>query len=197
MPKGDINMTARIILLNGVGSAGKTSIAAALQNLTAEPFLRMEMDMFLSMMPAALQNHPDGLSFDTTMRDGKPNVLAKTGPVAERSLNGMRHAVAAMAAAGNNLIVDEVIFGDIATESGNPMADYRRLLAPYHLLTVGVFASLDVLEERERQRGDRMIGLARSQYDMVHRAMVYDLKVDTTDASPEECAAIIKNYFSL
>ncbi|HEV2506202.1 MAG TPA: hypothetical protein VGV39_24215 [Mesorhizobium sp.] len=58
-------MTARIVLLNGVGSAGKTSIAKALQTLTRTPFLHVQMDTFLEMMPETLHAHPDGVS---TMR---------------------------------------------------------------------------------------------------------------------------------
>lgn len=42
---------ARIVLLNGVGSVGKTAIAKAMQAITAEPFLHVEMDAFLNMMP--------------------------------------------------------------------------------------------------------------------------------------------------
>ncbi|MGN6146630.1 MAG: phosphotransferase-like protein, partial [Mesorhizobium sp.] len=33
-----------ILLLNGVGSAGKGSIARALQAITREPFLHVQMD---------------------------------------------------------------------------------------------------------------------------------------------------------
>ncbi|MDE1996547.1 MAG: chloramphenicol phosphotransferase, partial [Rhizobiaceae bacterium] len=36
---------AKILLLNGVGSAGKSSIARALQAIAAEPFLHVQMDV--------------------------------------------------------------------------------------------------------------------------------------------------------
>jgi len=52
-------MIARIILLNGAGSAGKSSIAKALQTLTEAPFLHVQMDTFLDMMPEPLQTHQD------------------------------------------------------------------------------------------------------------------------------------------
>jgi chloramphenicol 3-O phosphotransferase len=45
--------TARIVLLNGVGSVGKSSIAKALQAITSEPFLHVQMDAFLDMLPEA------------------------------------------------------------------------------------------------------------------------------------------------
>jgi hypothetical protein len=65
-----LNKTARIVLLNGVGSAGKGSIAKALQSITAERFLHVEMDAFLQMLPESSFGHPDGLTFETIYEDG-------------------------------------------------------------------------------------------------------------------------------
>ena len=186
-----------IVLLNGVGSVGKGSIAKALQKITTEPYLHVEMDAFLEMLPDIYQNHPDGLSFETTIEGGKPSVFVRTGNVAERALRGMRHAIAAMAAAGNNLIVDEVIFGNVTTEFGNVLSEYRMLLAPFQLYLVGIHAPLEVLEERERRRGDRLIGLARWQYGHVHQGIAYDLEIDTGLATAAECALTIKKRFEL
>src|SRR6202000_2622361 len=143
---------ARIILLNGAGSAGKSSLAKALQALLPEPFLHVAMDAFLEMMPAKTLNTPDGLSFETILEDGKPSGIVTSGPAQERALKGMRHAVAAMADVGCDLIVDEVLFDPA------PLAEYRALLARHRLWVVGVRAPLDVLEGRERARGEREIG---------------------------------------
>ncbi|WP_303979608.1 chloramphenicol phosphotransferase CPT family protein [Dongia mobilis] len=181
---------SRIIILNGVGSAGKGSIAKALQTLTETPFLHVSMDVFCEMLPAAYFDHPDGFIFETIEENGHPSVVIKTGPVGERLLRGMRHAIAAMAAEGNDMIVDEVLLGPEKTE-------YRQLLAPYEVHWVGVFAPLDVLEQRERHRGDRLIGLARWQFDRVHKDMRYDLEIDTSQATPLECAEAIRRKFEL
>ena len=122
-------MTAKIVLLNGVGSAGKSSIARALQTITATPFLHVQMDAFIDMLPVALQDHADGFSFETVLEDGKPSVVIKSGPVGARTMRGMRHAIAAMAGQGNNLIVDDVIFSD-------GIAEYRELLSAFDLHVV-------------------------------------------------------------
>jgi len=181
---------ARIVLLNGVGSAGKGSIAKALQRITAAPFLHVEMDAFLAMLPERCIDHPDGIAFEPVTEGGKNLVKIRTGPVADRTFRGMRHAIAAMAAVGNDLIVDDVI-------TRGQMADYETLLAGFTLHRVGVFASLDVLEARERARGDRMIGLARWQFDRVHRGVTYDLELDTGAATPMQCAELIRSRFEL
>ena len=62
--------------------------------------------------------------------------------------------------------------------------EYAALLSGFAIFFVGVFAPLEVLEARERQRGDRLIGLARWQYDRIHRGKKYDLEVDSGSLGP-------------
>ncbi|MFM9844047.1 MAG: chloramphenicol phosphotransferase CPT family protein [Dongiaceae bacterium] len=185
-----MSTSPRIILLNGVGSAGKGSIARALQTITREPFLHVAMDAFLEMLPENLWGHPDGIIFETLRDGGKPSVAIRSGPAAERLLRGMRHAIAAMARQGNNLIVDDVLL-----DGGN--AAYDAALAGLEVARVGVLAPLEVLEAREAARGDRMIGLARWQYERVHKDMTYDLTVDTSRATAMACAEMIRSKFGL
>jgi chloramphenicol 3-O phosphotransferase len=183
-------MTAKIILLNGVGSAGKSSIAKALQTMTTEPFLHVQMDTFIDMLPEALQDDAAGFAYEVIEESGKFQVVIRVGPVGERTLRGMRHAIAAMAGQGNNLIVDDVL-------CGGEISEYLRLLSGFDLRLVGVFAPLDVLEAREIQRADRLPGLARWQYDRVHKDIGYDLEIDTSTLTPLECARRIKAKFQL
>ena len=142
------------------------------------------------MLPASHWDHPDGFTFRAVTEKGEPAVAIETGRMAERALRGMRSAIAALAAEGNNLIVDDVMLG-------SEMAEYRTLLASFDLSFVGIFAPLRVLEERERQRGDRVIGLARWQFDRVHSGRSYDLEIDASTATPEACARQIKDAFKL
>jgi chloramphenicol 3-O phosphotransferase len=185
-----MNRSAQIILLNGVGSSGKSSIAKQLQKIASKPFLHVQMDDFCAMLPEALQDHPDGLVFEEASENGKPLVVVKTEPVGARAMRGMRHAIAAMAAQGNNLIVDDVMLE-------NEHEEYVALLSGFETFFLGVFAPLDVLEARERQRGDRLIGLARWQYGRVHCGKKYDLEVDSGSLRPLECATLIKEKFQL
>lgn len=183
-------MTAKIVLLNGVGSAGKSSIAKALQGVTAEPYLYVEMDAFLEMLPEALQENMPGFAYKTTYEDGKPSVAIEAGTVGRRAMQGMRHAIAAMASQGNNLIVDDVMIE-------GEMAEYQVLLRDFEVFRVGVFAPLDALEARESARADRLPGLARWQFERVHKGQHYDFDVDTSLLSAQECALRIQQQFRL
>jgi chloramphenicol 3-O phosphotransferase len=109
-------VNARIIILNGVGSVGKSSIAKALQTITTEPFLHIAMDAFIEMLPEGMIGHPDGSVIEAAQDLGKPTVTIKTGAVMQRTMRGMRRAIAAMADEGNDLIVDDVKLGGGAAQ---------------------------------------------------------------------------------
>jgi chloramphenicol 3-O phosphotransferase len=64
----------------------------------------------------------------------------------------------------------------------------------FQVLFVGVYCPLSVLEQRERDRKDRTLGQARGQAGIIHQNCIYDLQVDTSQLSPEECARAIKTH---
>ena len=53
---------------------------------------------------------------------------------------------------------------------------------------VQLFCDLSELERREEARGDRRRGLARSQFEQIYAFSGYDLLIDSTFLSVEECA---------
>lgn len=180
----------KIIFLNDVGSVGKTSIAKMLQAILKQAYLHVGVDQFIEMMPEKYIGHYQGINFKASQINGKPIVEITTGEMGKRVMQGMRHAIAALAHQGNNLIIDEVIIG-------NEMKEYTQLLSPFQVFYIGVFAPLDVIEHRECGRKDRFIGLARWQYDLVHQHKSYNLEIDTTSLSPMDCAKLIKRKFNL
>lgn len=181
----------KIIFLNGVGSVGKTSIAKELQSILEEAYLHVGIDQFIDMLPEKYLGNPKGIFFENLQTtDGHPLVKVNVGDIGNKVMKGMRHAIVALANQGNNLIIDEVIIG-------NELTEYIELLSKFKVLYVGIFAPLSVIEERERNRKDRLIGLARWQYDIVHQNKSYDLEIDSTKLSPLDCAKIIKNKFNL
>lgn len=56
---------------------------------------------------------------------------------------------------------------------------------------VRVRIDLDVLEAREEARADRVLGMARWQYDKVHRHPTYDVTVDTGALDPDAAADVV------
>ncbi|GID43109.1 hypothetical protein Aca07nite_03840 [Actinoplanes capillaceus] len=86
-----------------------------------------------------------------------------------------------MASAGNDVIMDHPL-----SERWR-VADLLETLAGYDVTLVEVRCSPEELERRDRERGDRPIGLALSQ-TLVYANGEFDIVVDTTATSPEECA---------
>ena len=180
----------RIILLNGSSSAGKTTLARALQALRREPWFHLALDQFRDGMPPAYRglNSPPGtpgeagLNVVPVERDGERVTEVRFGAVGQRMLRGMHRAIAAFAAAGNDTIVD-----DLMIDPGT-LDDYLDALADHRVLFVGVRASMAVVNMREADRPGRFPGTATSHFEAVHAHGIYDLEVDTGRASPSECA---------
>src|SRR5262249_39741195 len=120
-----------------------------------------------------------------------PVTAITSGPILATAMRGLRASVAAMAAEGADLVVDEVMWDPADLD------DYRRRLAGHALHVVGLVAPLEVIEQREKARGDRVLGLARWQYDKVHAGIAYDLQLDTSAAAPAALAGEIKRHFGL
>lgn len=167
-----------IILLNGISSAGKTSISQILQRTLNEPYLQVSIDTFENMLP----NRPQaGEQF--AWEELFPKLLA-----------GFHRSIAALADTGSNLIVDHVM---VYREGwASTLADCMESLEPFAVYFVGVRCSLEELMRREQARGDRFIGTAERQFPRVHRLNLYDVEVDTTRTSPEVCAEQIRAFVS-
>ena len=181
----------QVIVLNGTSSAGKSTLASALQARLAEAgecWIVMGIDDFLGKLPWAWVTYGDhvgehadeGIVFE--MVEGA--VECRVGPVAERMLAAYRGAVAAVARAGINVIVDEVLLSEDGWQ------EWQYELDGLEVLWVAVTSDLEVLSSAS-DRTDRMIGLARSQHGVVHRHAVYDVRVDTASMDPAVAAAAI------
>ncbi|MFE7168704.1 chloramphenicol phosphotransferase CPT family protein [Streptomyces sp. NPDC057616] len=157
-------MPGLIIFLNGTSSSGKSSIAKELLHTLDEPYFHMPVDAFHAMR---------------TRREISQEELPA---VLRRTWMGYHRAVAGMAAAGNNVVVDHVLSEEWR------LPDCLELFGAAHVVLVGVHCSPEELERREQARGDRPAGLAAMQFQRVHAHGVYDLECDTTTASALDCA---------
>ncbi len=163
--------TGRLILLNGASSSGKTSIAKGLQSALPDPYLHVSFDSFLHQLPEGC------LADNQYLSQALPRLLA-----------GFHAANVAVVEAGNNVILDHVLQEPSWVELC--VTAFRNV----DVIFVGVHCSLEVLEAREEARGDRERGTARYQHERIHSHRIYDVEVDTSKMSVEECAAVVHDY---
>jgi chloramphenicol 3-O phosphotransferase len=180
----------RIIVLNGASSAGKTSLLRALQQVLPEPYLEAGIDKFLWMLPGRYLDRPLWYQVITSHHPPGGELYFTSGGIGDRLVTGMHRAAAALAGAGNNILLDHVLIEPAW------LADCVEQLAPFEPLFVGVTCPLAVLEARERGRNDRTLGQARAHHAVVHAHGIYDVEVDTSAAPPEACAAQITDWLA-
>lgn len=175
---------SQIILLNGLSSAGKTTIAKALQAASPTDLLRIGIDDYISMIPPGRETGPDWFFVESRVEEGKALTRFDNAALGAKLMSAMRTNIAHIAGLGFHLVVDDVC-------TAAEIAEYRALLANHTLHIVAVDAPLSVIENRERERGDRQIGLARYQSTHLHHGIDYDLKIDTNCTTTREAVNMI------
>jgi len=182
-------MTGTSIVLNGTSSAGKSSIALALQRRWPGPLQVSGLDTFLGCQSAAFfgvdDNVAPGFTWLPGTVGGRPAYRITLGPVGR----ALTRAAAAFWRSSAEQGIDQVI--DDVWLTRDQADELHRALSGSRVLWVGVHCPLEELERRERERRDRRHGTARGQFDLVHNWRPYNLNLDTTALSPAECADLI------
>ena len=169
-------MAIQVIVLNSGSSSGKSGIARCLQAVLPDSWLVFGTDTLVQAMPISLQTSTAGIEF---AQDGEVIV----GP----EFRALEAAwIAVMAHAGARVIIDEVFIGGAASQQR-----WKDAFGPLYVLWVGVRCDAGVAAGRELARGDRIIGMAASQADLVHHGVAYDLQVDTTHTEALACAQAV------
>jgi len=154
-----------IIILNGVSSAGKTTLAKTLQNRLSQPYFNMDVDVFARMAPSHGKFYVDN-----------------NYSIQWEFASNMFHSVKLFSDMGFNLIVPVIFF------EGNPLNKCVTILHGYPVLFVHVECPVEELRRREKERGDREIGMAENLLSVMNSTDTYDIKVNTYLCSAEECA---------
>ncbi len=152
-------MPGCVVVINGPGSAGKSTLVRAVQPLLPRPFLAFGLDLFL---------FGDVLPRD---RSGRVRDWSGLRPVV---LDGHRRAVRALADAGADVLVDVVVED---REQSDALDD---ALAGLDVFWVGLHAPAEEIERRERARGDRTLGEGVRDLATVHAVHGYDVELDST-----------------
>ncbi|MET0459121.1 MAG: hypothetical protein ABW195_07730 [Ilumatobacteraceae bacterium] len=184
-----------VVWLIGGPSVGKSSIAQAMQDAggAAESFVLAGDQHLQRVLPTdALVRYvadpvDDGwpgwtIPFAGGVVTGRP----QAGPTARRILDGMYRAAAAMAAAGNNVVIEDVVWEQAVATAG------WDALGGVDLTVVRVSCAVPITLRREHLRRDRFDG-AVAAFHAARRPWLrqVDIEIDTSASDPRQCAGVI------
>lgn len=162
----------RIIFLNGVTSAGKTSIVEALQERDNIFFYVVANDLFQEMVG------------EKYLRENYWKYLSDV-------IIMMYHSAKLFSDMGKNVLIDGILVErDEITPHYQQMIE---ILKDNPLDLVEVYCPLDICRKRNIIRGDRYENQSDEQHELMAKDIEYTLRVDTSLHSPAECADIIVN----
>jgi chloramphenicol 3-O phosphotransferase len=184
----------RVIILNGPSAVGKSSIIRAFQAKRSELWLGIGIDnFFVGVLPPKfyLEDAPEHreVMYGVATEDEQGKLFTlHIGKQGQKVIKGMHQAIAAYARAGNNVIVDYIMY-DSAWHD-----DLMSALSGVSVMSIGVTADLSVIKERERVRATSPQGHARSVYESTHQGWNYDLMINTDEMTPDQSAEYIIEY---
>ena len=191
----------QIIVLNGAPRAGKSSIVNVIQDTFEGVWMNLGVDVFArGVTPKKLQPGIGLRPGPGPQKGGDNPELEKLVPVLYFA---MYDSVAAHSRLGLNVIVEGGLHG--AFHPTLP-SDCAKRLAGLPVLFVGVRCPIDVIMERRDASppGRYVVGTPENPVpppvllwqEEVHRPGIYDLEVDTSQLSPEDCARAIRTRLS-
>tara|TARA_R110002072_G_scaffold7773_5_gene41552 strand:- start:31177 stop:31797 length:621 start_codon:yes stop_codon:yes gene_type:complete len=190
--------SGKVIFLNGTSSAGKTSLAHALQAALVDPYVHVALDQFRDGLPDKFRglNSPpgttgyEGLNVVPVTSGDKPFTAIQFGTAGKQMLSGMRRAMAAMARAGNNIIIDDILL------EPDFLQDYIKAFEGLDVIFVGVRCPLNVINAREKTRPGRFPGTAYGHFHACHAHGHYDIEVDSSAGTPQQCAEQVIKFMA-
>ena len=157
----------RIILLNGPSSSGKSSLSRELQIVLKE---QKHLDY-------PIVSIDDFMKLRTDEKIYEDDVFEISSDMCDKVIECLKTS--------DGAIIDHVI---------TSKRIYEQLLlrtVGYGMLKVHVTCPLNELFRREKARGDRCPGSAEASYQYLYPKEGYDVEIDTSKYSAEECASII------
>lgn len=178
-------MLGQIVILNGVPRAGKSSIAAEIQNTFAGAWMNLGLDAFKAMTPPRYQ---PGIG----LRPGGERPDLEDFVVAAYS--AMYESIAAHSRLGLNVVTDDGIHDSYSVPRGI-LFDCARRLRGLPVLLVGVRCPSEEIVRRRAATGWGKVSDDAIQRfeDAIHAHGFYDLELDTSLLTPAECAREIQS----
>ena len=184
-----VDRPGQIVILNGTPRSGKSSIATVIQNTFAGVWMNLGVDQFMQMTP---ERYQPGIG----LRPGgeRPDLE----PLVAILYRAMYEAIAAHSRLGLNVVVD-VGHHDAYSVPRGILPRCARLLKGLPVLFVGIRCPMEVVMSRRRatwhaDSADDSSALKRVSLwqQAVHVPGIYDLEVDTSVLSSEQCADLIR-----
>ena len=179
----------RIVLLNGVPRAGKSSIAAAIQASFPGVWMNLGLDNFKAMTP---QRYQPGIG----LRPG--GEAPDLEPLVVTLYLAMYESIAAHSRRGVNVVADVDHHDGFSVPRGILPA-CARVLTGLPAFFIGVRCPIEVVMARRQATWGRSYAEDGSIprpvllfQELVHIPGVYDLEVDTSVMSPEASAEAIR-----
>jgi chloramphenicol 3-O-phosphotransferase len=181
-----------IIVLIGTSSSGKSSVAHSLQQSLGDGWLQFSADTYLGMLgDKFLGLHPDNpevtipndICYAKKHDDGTYEIIP--GKLCSKLYITIPDVLETIAKQGFNIIVDSLI------DSEEVLEIYRNKCTPFDALFVYLDIDENTMEQRERNRGNRLNGSAKHWLKSITCRNSADLIIDTTDMSVAEVSAVI------
>jgi len=168
-----------IVILNGAPRSGKSSIAAAIQETFDGVWMNLGVDVFVTHVTPRRYQPGMGLR---PGEEGHP--VAPLVPALYEAFYG---SVAAHSRAGLNVVVD------VGHHDRGVLAASARQRAGLPVLFVGVRCPIDVVVARRTATWGSDGGAHTADWQrLVHDHEGYDVEVDTSLLTPEQCAEAIR-----
>jgi chloramphenicol 3-O phosphotransferase len=184
-----------VVVLSGPSRAGKSTIAARIQDALDGIWMHIGMDLHIQATPPRFK---PGVGLrpmrpeDVGDVDGRVRYidLVDAVPALYASLYG---SAAVHARNGLNVVMD-IYHHDNYSKPLDTLAIAKRELDGLPTLFVGVNAPMDVIWERRgqtwgqhRDSVDDDVRRAVEMHDAAARSLSYDIELDTSELSPDEC----------
>jgi len=179
------NESPVIVVLNGTSSSGKTLTAQALVKLLNSNYILTGLDHIMERdQPFAVK----GTGTLAGIRRAIKIILFQLTDGRLKLFRKLHQEVVSLYRSGYGVIVETSLMDKRA------LRDAALCFSGLNALFVGMKPPLEVSEQWEKKRNDRPIGQARKHYDLIHAAAIYDLTLDPSLLSPEECATAILHH---
>lgn len=187
----------RVIFINGTSSTGKTTLARNLQKSLSDKWLYMDMDHFIEMINPEIaifdKNHPKFLEKTSGFYAEKSGdgYHIDVGHLGEKILSDMVEQVKNMLELGWNIIFVGV------RPYEKQLKQIKEKLAKFNPLTIYLYASKQIIQNRELGRDNRLTGSTVELLKRFEGKNLHDLQFDSGATKAEIIAKEIVEKYEL